>query len=76
MKARLISNKERGFHGLINDEATYEAVKHGRINWKQKDKITHYIIPASVFERLVKLDRSAVNIPSATNDEVSNNAKR
>ena len=59
MKARLIQRKDRSFHAYIDNEATYEGVKSGKLKWDEhhKSKITHYLIPASVFERLLELDK-------------------
>lgn len=63
MKVRLLNTNGRfGQHatGYIQDEATYESVKNGELDWSDlnKAKITHYTIPASVFERLLELDRN------------------
>lgn len=64
MKARqsikLKHNSDRpGLHGLIEDEATYEGVKEGRLNWEKTKRITHYVIPQSVFIRLLELDKAS-----------------
>ena len=64
MKARqsikLKHNSDRpGLHGLIEDEATYEGVKEGRLNWEKTKRITHYVIPQSVFMRLLELDKAS-----------------
>lgn len=47
----------KGFRGLIEDEATYLSVKRGTTNWKYPESITSYIIPPTVFNRLLALDR-------------------
>lgn len=59
MKARLIQRKDSTFHAYIDNEVTYDGVKSGRLTWDEhhKSKITHYLIPASVFERLLELDK-------------------
>lgn len=74
MKARLIQRKDSTFHAYIDNEDTYEGVKSGRLTWAEhkKSKITHYLIPASVFERLLELDKkNDAIVKEKTND--SNN---
>lgn len=56
MKAKLI-HRGKGFQGYMEDEVTYEKVKYGASYFNHKEQITHYVIPASVFERLIDLDR-------------------
>ena len=48
--------------GFIDDEEMYEKVKSEELGWSEnkKEQITHYIIPASVFNRLLKLDQDKV----------------
>lgn len=59
MKARLIHRKDRGFYAEMTDEEMYNGVKSGKLHWDetQKSRITHYLVPASVFERLIELDK-------------------
>ena len=73
MKARLIQRKDRGFHAYIDTEDVYEGVKSGKLSWDEhnKSKITHYVVPASVFERLMALDKEKDSIKeddNASND--------
>lgn len=58
MKAIRATNNGKGFTGHMVDEDMYEKVKHGELAWKPhiKECITHYAVPAEVFERLLKLD--------------------
>lgn len=59
MKSLVARHNGKGFTGIMPDEETYEKVKDDEYDWKPhvKSKITHYTIPATVFERLVQLDR-------------------
>ena len=59
MKAITAKHNGKGFTGHIEDEDTYNKVKDGELTWKPhiKKQITHYRIPAAVFERLMQLDR-------------------
>lgn len=70
MKARLIQQKDRTFHAYIDNEVTYEGVKSGRLSFKDihKSKITHCLIPASVFERLLELDKKNDSVVKEKND--------
>ena len=45
--------------GHIEDEITYEKVRHGIADWKPhiKAKLTHIRIPIAVFNRLIELDK-------------------
>lgn len=47
------------FTGQIYDEETYERVKAGELDWRPavKAKMTHMVIPAEVFYRLMELDK-------------------
>lgn len=58
MKAILIGSRE-GFRGVLETEQIYEDILLENTDFtpEQKNKITHYTIPATVFERLLKLDR-------------------
>ena len=49
-----------GFIGQITDEAAYEGVKAGTLDWKPhvKAKMESIQIPASLFYRLMELDKS------------------
>lgn len=69
------SNYHNGFVGTIPDEATYEGVKWGRMDWKPhvKDKMTAVTIPIEVFYRLIEMDKSVTVIPFE--GEVWNNEK-
>lgn len=53
------SNFHNGFIGTISDEDIYEDVKNGNKDWKPhiKSKMTAITIPASVFYRLMELDK-------------------
>lgn len=59
MKARLIQEKN-GFTARIDDEAVYQGIKSGRLKFDDihKKSILYYRIPASVFERLLEMDRN------------------
>jgi hypothetical protein len=50
-----------GFVGQITDEAAYEGVKTGTLDWKPhvKAKMESIQIPVSLFYRLMELDKSA-----------------
>lgn len=49
-----------GFVGQITDEAAYEGVKTGALDWKPhvKAKMESIQIPVSLFYRLMELDKS------------------
>ena len=60
MKVRPYVTFERwGTIGHIEDEVTYEKVRHGIADWKPhvKAKLTHIQIPIAVFNRLIELDK-------------------
>jgi hypothetical protein len=59
MKARLIQRKDSTFHAYIDNEGIYAGLKSGRLAWDdhKKSQITHYVVPASIFERLLELDK-------------------
>lgn len=60
MKAKPYTTFEYyGRIGHIDDEVTYEKVKHGVTDWKPhiKAKLTHVLIPIAVFNRLIELDK-------------------
>lgn len=59
MKARLIHEKN-GFTARIDNEAVYQGIKSGKLDFKEEHKksILYYRIPASVFERLLEMDRN------------------
>lgn len=50
-----------GFIGQITDEAAYDGVKAGTLDWKPhvKAKMECIQIPVSLFYRLMELDKSA-----------------
>lgn len=64
-----LESKDRGFRALIEDKATYEGVKNGTLTWKHQEKITHFIVPADVFARLVAIDRELDKAKKANEDE-------
>lgn len=59
MKARLIRDRN-GFTARIDSEAVYQGIKSGRLTFDEhrKSDIRYYMIPASVFERLLEMDRT------------------
>ena len=59
MKARLIRDKD-GFTARIDSEAVYLGIKSGKLAFDEHHKkdIRYYMIPASVFERLLEMDRN------------------
>ena len=65
MKARIKldqfpeSTKGHRYYGLMEDEAQYERVKKHDILYERSKRVTHYLVPASVFDRLLKLDRAS-----------------
>lgn len=65
MKARIkldqFPEKSKGqcYYGLMEDEAQYERVKNHDILYERSKRVTHYLVPASVFDRLLKLDRAS-----------------
>ena len=63
MKARIKLEKfpegRPGFYALMEDEAQYERVKNFTFEYEKSKRVTHYLVPASVFERLLALDRAS-----------------
>ena len=65
MKARIKldqfpeSSKGQRYYGLIEDTAQYERVKNYTFEYEKSKRVTHYLVPASVFERLLNLDRTS-----------------
>lgn len=59
MKARLIRDRN-GFTARIDNEAVYQGIKSGRLAFDEHHKkdIRYYMIPASVFDRLLEMDRT------------------
>ena len=59
MKARLIRDRN-GFTARIDDEAVYQGIKSGKLVFEEHHKkdIRYYMIPASVFDRLLEMDRT------------------
>ena len=59
MKARLIRERN-GFTARIDNEAVYWGIKSGKLAFEEHHKkdIRYYMIPASVFERLLEMDRN------------------
>ena len=65
MKARINlkeNHRGQGYYGVMDTEEQYEAVKEGRLKWEESKRVTHYLVPASVFPRLLKLDRVAMKL--------------
>lgn len=56
-KVQLIHDGE-SFRGLIETELSYEAYKRGQCSFPEGHKIKQFIIPATVFYRLVDLDKN------------------
>ena len=58
-KARLIQKNDGTFRAYIENEEVYNGIKSGRLSFEDhhKRKISHYLVPASVFERLLALDK-------------------
>ena len=65
MKARIKldefpeSTKGQRYYGLIENEAEYERVKNSDLSYEKSKRVTHYLVPTSVFERLLNLDRTS-----------------
>lgn len=65
MKARIRldqfpeSTKGKRYYGLMEDEAQYERVKNSELSYEKSKRVTHYLVPASVFDRLLNLDRAS-----------------
>lgn len=65
MKARIKleefpeSTKGHRYYGLMENEAQYERVKNFTFDYEKSKRVTHYLVPASVFERLLNLDRAS-----------------
>lgn len=61
MKARINLAKfpegRPGYYAMIENEAQYERVLNADLSYEKSKRVTHYLVPASVFERLLKLDR-------------------
>ncbi len=59
MKAKLIRDKN-GFTARIDNEAVYLGIKSGKLAFEEHHKkdIRYYMIPASVFDRLLEMDRN------------------
>ena len=55
-----------GFIGQITDEAAYEGVKAGTLDWKPhvKAKMESIQIPVSLFYRLMELDKRSTGSES------------
>lgn len=68
-----MSNKIKTYHsklwgghiGMVKDEKEYEAVKYGKKDWKPhiKEQLKAVQIPAEVFFRLMRMDRTITTIP-------------
>lgn len=65
MKARIRldqfpeSTKGKRYYGLMEDEVQYERVKNADLDYEKSKRVTHYLVPASVFDRLLNLDRAS-----------------
>ena len=61
MKARINLAKfpegRPGYYAMMEDEAQYERVLNSELGYEKSKRVTHYLVPASVFERLLALDR-------------------
>ena len=71
MKATREYVRSKCFTGHIEDEAMYERVKNGEVDWKPhlKSQIGYYRIPATVFERLLELDRRCGDVALKDGDK-------
>lgn len=60
-----------GFIGQIINEAAYEGVKSGALDWKPhvKAKMDSVQIPAALFYRLMELDRSTIGSEDRQNGD-------
>lgn len=62
MKAKIRTNPgSQELTGVIASTEVYNNILLGKSDWEEhvKNRITAYTIPASVFERLLQLDREA-----------------
>lgn len=63
MKARINLSKfpqgRPGYYAMMENEAQYEHVRDGVAAYEKSKRVTHYLVPASVFERLLNLDRAS-----------------
>lgn len=63
MKARIKLEKfpegTPGYYAMMKNEAEYERVKNYTFEYERSKRVTHYLVPASVFERLLNLDRAS-----------------
>ena len=63
MKARINLTKfpqgRPGYYAMMENEAQYNHVRDGVAEYERSKRVTHYLVPASVFERLLALDRSS-----------------
>lgn len=61
MKARIDLAKfpegRPGYYAMIENEAQYERVLNADLSYEKSKRVTHYLVPASVFERLLALDK-------------------
>ena len=61
MKARINLAKfpegRPGYYAMIENEAQYERVLNADLGYEKSKRVTHYLVPASVFERLLALDK-------------------
>lgn len=61
MKARINLAKfpegRPGYYAMMEDEVQYERVLNSELGYEKSKRVTHYLVPASVFERLLALDR-------------------
>ena len=61
MKARINLAKfpegRPGYYAMIENEAQYERVLNADLSYEKSKRVTHYLVPASVFERLLALDK-------------------
>ena len=63
MKARINLTKfpqgRPGYYAMMENEAQYNHVRDGVAEYEKSKRVTHYLVPASVFERLLALDRTS-----------------
>lgn len=63
--------ERNAFIGLVPTEESYTQLKAGETDWKPltKKRMTHVQIPIELFNRLMELDKSAVNIKAEDTED-------
>ena len=78
MKARINLTKfpegRPGYYAMMEDEAQYERVKNYDLLYERTKRVTHYLVPASVFERLLNLDRASEKMCGKWEEEYDDGA--